>query len=379
MSDFEAFKSDTQVFQKNTSASLKNLGTQVGQLALSMPNQSKGTFLSDTEKNPKDCMAVQLRSGKEVGNNSKKERKEETDAEQKETGKEGEKSKPGKTAEAEKNTQTEQPEGSSEHKQKERVPAYTPIVSFPQRLQKAKREEQFSSFLDIFKKIEINIPFAEVINQMPNYAKFLKEILNKKRKIAAEGIVNLTATCSAVIQQKLPAKMKDIGSFTIPYSIGKYEFKKALCDSGASINLMPLLVVQRLSLGELTPTAITLQMADRSMAQTEGVLEDVLVKVGKFIFPVDFVFMKMEEDTQVPLLLGRPFLATGAALIAVQKGELTIRVGNEVVHFNLNRSLEHSDVDAEGCMAVENNSLLSVELNSDCILQHHINEIEMNF
>ena len=109
--------------------------------------------------------------------------------------------------------------------------------------------------------------------------------------------MNLTATCSAVIQQKLPAKMKDPGSFTIPCSIGKYEFKKALCDFGASINLMPLSVVQRLSLGELTPTTITLQMVDRLMAQPEGVLEDVLIKVGKFIFPVDFVIMKMEEDT----------------------------------------------------------------------------------
>ena len=286
-------------------------------------------------------MTVQLRSGKEVGNNSKKERKEETDTEQEETGKEGEKSTPEKTTEAKKKIQTEQPEGSSEQKKKERVPAYTPTMPFPQRLQKAKREEQFSRFLDIVKKIEINIPFTEVINQMPNYAKFLKEILNKKRKIAEEGIVNLTATCNAVVQHKLPAKMKDPGSFTIPCSIGKYEFKKALCDSGASINLMPLSMVQRLSLGELTPTAITLQIADKSMAQPEGVLEDVLVKVGKFIFPVDFVIMKMEEDTQVPLLLGRPFLATGAALIDVQKGELTLRVGNEVVHFNLNRSLKY--------------------------------------
>ena len=214
---------------------------------------------------------------------------------------------------------------------------------------------------------------------MPTYAKFLKEILSKKRKIDEEGIVNLTATYSVVIQQKLPAKIKDLGSFTIPCSIGKYEFKKALCDSGASINLMPLLVVQRLSLGELTPTAITLQMVDRSMTQLEGILEDVLVKVGKFIFPVDFVIMKMEEDTQVPLLLGRPFLATGAALIDVEKGELTLRVGNEAVHFNLNRSLEHPDVDLGSCMAVENNSLLSFELNSDCTLQHSINEIEMNF
>ena len=115
---------------------------------------------------------------------------------------------------------------------------------------------------------------------MPNYEKILKDILSKKRKIAEEGIVNLTVTCSAVFQKNLPEKMKDPGSFTIPCSIGKYEFKKALCDSGASINLMPLSVVQRLSLGILTPTAITLQMADISMAQPEGVLEDVLSLVG---------------------------------------------------------------------------------------------------
>ena len=233
--------------------------------------------------------------------------------------------------------------------------------------------------MDIFKKIEINIPFAEVISQMPLYAKFLKEVHSKKRKIAEEGIVNLTATCSAIIQQKLPAKMKDPGSFTIPCSIGKYEFKKALCDSGASINLMPLLVVQRLSLGELTPIAITLQIADRSMAQPEGILEDVLVKVGEFVFPVDFVVMKMEEDTQVPLLLGRPFLATGAALIDVQKGELTLRVGDEAVQFNINRSLEYPNVKSDSCMDVRNTSLLNDELNSDCIIQHSINEIEMNF
>ena len=252
-------------------------------------------------------------------------------------------------------------------------------MPFPHRLQKARREEQFSKFLDIFKKIEINIPFTEVINQMPIYAKFLKEILSKKRKIAEEGIVNLTATCSAVIQQKLPAKMKDPSSFTISCSIGKHEFKKALCDYGASINLMPLSVVQRLNLGELTPTTIALQMADRSMAQPEGILEDVLVKVGKFIFLVNFVIMQMEEDTQIPLLLGRPFLATGAALIDVQKGELTLRVGNEAVHFNINRSLEHPNVDAQSCKVVGNNSLLNFELNSDCILQRSINEIEMNF
>ena len=143
--------------------------------------------------------------------------------------------------------QTKQPEGSSVQIQKKKIPAYTPTVPLRERLHKEKNEEQFSKCLDIFKNIGINIPFAEVINQMPNYAKFMKEILNKKRKIAEEGIVNLTATCSVVIQQKLPAKMKNPSSFTIPCSIGKYELKKSLCDFGDSINLMPLSVVQRLS------------------------------------------------------------------------------------------------------------------------------------
>ena len=97
-----------------------------------------------------------------------------------------------------------------------------------------------------------------------------------------------------------------------------------------------------LSLGELSPTNMTLQMANRTIAQPEGVLEDVLIRMGKFVFPVDFVVMDMEEDTQVPLLLGRPFPITRAALIDVKKGELTLRVGGEVVHFNLNKILKHS-------------------------------------
>ena len=312
--------------------------------------------------------------------NRRAEKKEKTDQkEEKEIGSEDRRSNSEQTIETEKQVQTEQPGVTFEQKQKEKIQAYTSAVLFPQRLQKAKMEEQFSKFLEIFKKIEINIPFTEAISQMPNYAKFLKDILSKKKKIAEEGIVCLTANCSVVIQKSLLAKMKDPGNFTIPCSIGKYEFKEALCDLGASINLMPLSVVQRLSLGKLTPTAITLQMSDRSIAQPEGVLEDVLVKVGKFIFPVDFVVIKMEEDTQVPLLLGRPFLATGAALIDVKKGELTLRVGDEAIQFNLNKILTQPDVDAENCIAVDSIYLFSFELNSDCNLQHSINENEMNF
>ena len=159
----------------------------------------------------------------------------------------------------------------------------------------------------MFRKLEINIPFAKALAQMPHYAKFMKEIISKKRIVDENGIVSLSANYSAIIQKNLPHKMQDPENFTIPCIIGNHEFGKALCDSGASINLMPFSVVKRFSLGELTPTTLSLEMEDRSMTQPEGILEDVLVKVGKFIYLVDFVVIDMEEDKQVPLLLGRRF------------------------------------------------------------------------
>ena len=170
----------------------------------------------------------------------------------------------------------------------------------------------------MFKKMEVNIPFSEALTQIPHYAKFMKDILSRKRK-NAEGVVSLTTTYSAVIQRSLQEKMQDPGSFTIPYTIGNSEMGTSMCNSGANINLMCLSVVKRLSLGELTPIAMTLQMADITSAQPEGILKDVLIKVGKFIFPVDFVGIDIEEDKQVPPLLGRPFLAIGVALIDVKK------------------------------------------------------------
>ena len=231
----------------------------------------------------------------------------------------------------------------------------------------------------MFKKIEINIPFSEAMTQMPLYAKFMKKILSRKRKIVEEGIVTLTTTCSAVIQNSLPEKMQDSGNFTIPYEIGHADMGKAVCDSRASINLMPLFVAKRLSLGELNPTAMTLQMADRTLAHHKGILEDVLIKVGKFIFPVDIVVIDIEEDKQVPLLLGRPFLATGAALIDVKKEELTLKVGDEAVHFNLNHSLKQPELSDVNCEILETKIPISYELNNDCILHNSMNENEMNF
>ena len=230
---------------------------------------------------------------------------------------------------------------------------YRPPLQFPQRLKQAKIDEQFIRFVNMFKKLEINIPFVEALGQMPNYAKFMKDIISKKRKLNDCGRVNLSSNCSVVIQRRMPQKIQDPESFTIPCAIGNHEFGRSLYDSGASINLIPLSVARILSLGELTPTNLTLQMADISIVKPEGIIEDVLVKVGKFIFLVDFVVINMEEDKHVPLLLGRPFLAIGAALINVKKGELTLRVGEEEVKFNFNQSLKQHDNEKVHCIKIE--------------------------
>ena len=145
---------------------------------------------------------------------------------------------------------------------KEEPQAYKPQVPLPRRLQKAKIEEKYSRFLNMFRKIQVNIPFLDALTHMPHYVKIMKGILSRKRKIAEEGVASLTTTYSVVIQRSFPEKMQDPGSFTIPCTIGNSEMGKALCDSRANIKLFPLYVVKRVSLGELTSTAMTLQMAD---------------------------------------------------------------------------------------------------------------------
>ncbi|XP_022889504.1 uncharacterized protein LOC111405046 [Olea europaea var. sylvestris] len=187
---------------------------------------------------------------------------------------------------------------------------------------------------------------------MPNYAKFMKEVMSKKRKLEEYETVKLTEECSAILQKKLPQKRKDPGSFTIPCTIGSSSFEKALCDLGASINLMPLSVFKKLGLGEVKPTTVTLQLADRSLTYPRGIIEDVLVKVDKFIFPTDFVVLDMEEDQEIPLILGRPFLATGRALIDVQGGQLTLRVNEEEVRFNIYQAMKYSD-DNDTCHRID--------------------------
>ncbi|CAL8990173.1 unnamed protein product [Prunus brigantina] len=187
---------------------------------------------------------------------------------------------------------------------------------------------------------------------MPNYGKFIKDILSKKRRLEDTEMVELTEESSAVIQSQLPPKRKDPGRSSIPCTIGTISFQRALCDLGSSINLMPLSVAKRIGLGEIKKTNIFLQMADRSLTYPHSILEDVLVKVDKFIFPADFIVLDMEEDVDTPIILGRPFLITGRMIIDVEKGSLILRDADQEVEFKVFDATKYP-IDSEYCFRLE--------------------------
>ena len=185
----------------------------------------------------------------------------------------------------------------------------------------------------------------DALENMASYVKFMKKILASKKKLEEYGTITLTEECSAILQKKLPPKLQDPSSFDITFSIGNWVSGKALCDLGASFNLMPLSMFKRLRLGEPKSTTISLQLVDRSYQHPLGIIENVLVKVGKFIFPADFIILDMEEDDTVPIILGRPSLATGKAQINVQEGELKLRVQGDEVTFHVFQPMTHPDDD----------------------------------
>jgi len=175
---------------------------------------------------------------------------------------------------------------------------------------------------------------------MPLYAKNLKDILSKKRKIEDDETISLTRECSNVIQKKLPPKLEDHSSFSIPCVIGKETIEKAMCDLGASVSLFPLSLFKRFGIGELKPTRMTLQLVDRSIIYPAGIYEDIPIKVGKIYIPTDFVVVDIKEDSQILILLGRPFLTIAEAVIDVKKGKIAFHVGDEKVEFEISNLMK---------------------------------------
>ncbi|XP_070039606.1 uncharacterized protein [Nicotiana tomentosiformis] len=169
--------------------------------------------------------------------------------------------------------------------------------------------------------LSINVPLVEALEQMLGYAMFMKDLMTKKLSMNFETI-KVTHQVSAIVNSMAP-KLEDPGTFTIPCTIGSAEFAKILCDPGASINLIPYSIFKTLGIRKPRPTSMRLQIADHTMNRPLGVIEDFLVRVYKFILLADFVILDCEVDYEVPIILGKPFLATGKALCDVKAGELT--------------------------------------------------------
>nr|GEV09315.1 copia protein [Tanacetum cinerariifolium] len=163
-----------------------------------------------------------------------------------------------------------------------------------------------------------------------------------KDKLFELAKIPLNENFSAMLLKKLPKKLGDPGKFLIPCDFQRMDVCHALADLGVSINLMPLSIWKKLSLPELTPTWMTLELVDRSITHPKGVAEDVFVKVGKFHFPTNFVVVDFEADPRVPLILGRSFLRTSRALIDVYGEEITLWVNDEAITFNLNQTTRYS-------------------------------------
>ncbi|XP_058211495.1 uncharacterized protein LOC131323665 [Rhododendron vialii] len=260
-------------------------------------------------------------------------------------------------------------QGSKEAEAEITQPQVSPIPApYPSQLKKPFPPSKDADILDVFKKVNVNIPLMDAIKQIPSYAKFLKDLCTQKRKLNVHKKVLLTEQVSQIFQTNLAPKYKDPGCPTIAITIGGKRVEQAPLDLGASVNLLPYSVYQELGLGEMKPTLVTLQLADRSVRIPRGMVEDVLVQVDQFVYPVDFVVLdtcpSSSSPLSTPVILRRPFLATSDAVINCRNGLLNMSFGNmkmEVNMFNV------------GVQMGDDDDCQSVHL-VDTLIQDHVDE-----
>ncbi|XP_028220238.1 uncharacterized protein LOC114401859 [Glycine soja] len=238
----------------------------------------------------------------------------------------------------EKVVEFEKKKGKSEaniEKKKEATPIECKEVPHPLVPSRKDKGRHLARFLDIFKNLEITLPFGETLQQMPLYAKFLKDVLTKKNRYIHNDRIVVEGNCSVAIQRILPPKHKDLGVVSIPCSISEVVVGKALIDLGASINLMPLSMCRRLGEIKIMPTRMTLQLVDRSITSPYGVIEDVLVKVKHLIFPADFIVIDIEDDADIPLIIDCPFMSIASYIVDMGKKMLHIGIEDQKISFDL--------------------------------------------
>ena len=224
---------------------------------------------------------------------------------------------------------------------KEREPWVQKPMPFPPKPSKKKDDEDFERFAEMIRPIFLRMRLTDMLKMNP-YAKYMKDIITNKRKIPEAEISTMLANYT--FKGGIPKKLGDPGVPTIPCSIKRNYVKTALCDLGAGVSVMPLSLYRRLDLNKLTPTEISLQMADKSTAIPVGICEDVPVVVANVTILTDFVILDIPEDDSMSIILGRPFLNTAGAVIDCNKGNVTFHVnGNEhTVHFPRKQPQVHS-------------------------------------
>ncbi|XP_042448957.1 uncharacterized protein LOC122033867 [Zingiber officinale] len=220
-------------------------------------------------------------------------------------------------------------------------PPQRQIIHFPQRLAMTKKDEEFGRFLDQVKDIYVEVPLIDSIQQMSKFAKFLKDIMPNQRKKGEIETIGLTEECSALFEKNTFPKLQDLESFFIPCTIGSKFIEKGFCDLGASVSLIPYLICNKLGLKNFKLTTMTLQLADHSCKYPMSIIEDVLVEVGGCIIPIDFVVLDLEEDTKIPIILGRPFLVIAGVIIDVKNYKLSLVIGKERLEYDLSNSPNH--------------------------------------
>ncbi|XP_057247938.1 uncharacterized protein LOC130590061 [Beta vulgaris subsp. vulgaris] len=344
-------------FQQETKSSIYNLETQVGQMSSVMNRlvaQTSGKLPSQTEVNPKKNLSVvTLRSGKELIDHAPEKGKvveEQTRVEDEEV----EVLTPSK--------EVEEVVSPSSHQEVKSFPDYKPTPPFPDALKDNRKLDLSKDIYETFSQCNVNIRLLQLIKTVPLYAKWLKEMCSIKRKSSVKGkqTVKVSEHGSVVFQKRMPKKCDDPGMFTIPITLGDTKINRAMLDLGASINVLPYSLYESLTLGDLLPTNVVIQLADISTSIPRGVVEDVLVVVDKLTFPADFYVIDMEHDKHsAPILLGRLFLKTAKTKIDCDTYSLAMQFDGQIIEFNM--------YDAMRYFNIEDHSLCAIDVFEPCV------------
>ncbi|GJV08222.1 reverse transcriptase domain-containing protein [Tanacetum coccineum] len=356
---FKDLKTKLDTITKNHQASIQNLEAKFDRLVDKQSTQPSGSLPGNTQPNPKGSSSkpyqlpqarnehvnsIFTRSGKSYDlpiNPNDQQNDFETPI--------------NFDSEDENEESTPQPKSQAVKPLKETLipKPYKLKIPYPQRPRKEKMEAQYGKFLNMIGAVRINVPLVKVLVGMPNYGKFLKELISNKHKLEQISSAFLSDESSTMIQNKVPPKLRDLGRFLISCNFNKDFSCNALANHDASINLVPYSLYAKLSLETLKPTKMSVGLADKSFQHPIGIAENMLIEVGKFTFLVDFIILEMEEDSKVPLILGRPFIHITDAVIRVKQKQLNLGVGTERMTFHINSAMKHSYSNDDTCFSID--------------------------